>query len=543
MTPSSHAAPDARPLADALDTLEPRLVWRFFEGLTRVPRPSKHEEAIRRHAHDLARQQGWTSREDAAGNIVIEVPATAGYEQAPVVVLQGHLDMVAEKNRDVEHDFIRDSIRAVVTTEETAEAPTGLTIVRAQGTTLGADNGIGVALALAAASDPECVHGPLELLLTSDEEMGMTGANALQPDFIRGRLLINLDSEEDDAIYIGCAGGCDVTFRWALKCETIIESSAAKEVCRVTVGGLRGGHSGGDIHLNRANAIRLAARIVARAMDDGQNEAKASFPAGQPQTPMRLIHVEGGSKRNAIPREASIMISGPAGTEAALGLASDEVMREAKELHGEPAPEIETELVDFASITDAAALSIENTTQIIRTLSSIPTGVLTMVADIPGLVQTSNNLSTATTVTPTRDAEHSSAEVHRTITIGCLTRSSNWLDLISSVRMLVDLGRLGGADVTTGNAYPGWQPNVESALLARCRNRYAMLFNEEPKVLAIHAGLECGIIGRQVGGGIDMVSFGPNIKGAHSPDERVYVDSVKKSYRLLKTVLKDLATN
>jgi len=462
MSPSaepSTASPSATPLSDALDQLEPTLVWRFFHGLTRVPRPSKNEGQIQAHALDLAEKHGWMARKDEAGNIAIDVPATPGHENAPVVVLQGHLDMVAEKNRGVEHDFDRDPINAVVTTEDTKGGR--LHIVKAQGTTLGADNGIGVALALAAAADPDCVHGPLELLLTSDEEMGMTGANALEPDFIRGRQLINLDSEEDDALYIGCAGGCDVTFRWPRQCETIIESSDAKEVCRVVVSGLTGGHSGGDIHLNRANAIRLAARVVARAMDDGRDETKAPFPAAPPETSMRLISIEGGSKRNAIPREASIMISGPAGTEAALGLASEIIMKEAKELHGEPAPKIETELVDFASITDAAALSVDDTTEIIRTLSAIPTGVLSMVPEIPGLVQTSSNLSTARTITPEEDVEHSSANIHRTFEIGCLTRSSNWLDLMSAVRMLVDLGRLGGADVQTGNAYPGWEPKTE----------------------------------------------------------------------------------
>ncbi|MFW5653105.1 MAG: beta-Ala-His dipeptidase [Planctomycetota bacterium] len=535
-----------KPLEAALDDLKPAQVWRFFHGLTQVPRPSRHEEKIRRHVHEVAGQQGWTSREDDAGNIVIDVPATKGYEQVPVTIIQGHLDMVAEANRGTTHDFENDPIKAMLAPDPAHQGASSnnggpKAVVIADGTTLGADNGIGVAMGMAAAADPDCVHGPLELLLTSDEEMGMTGANALKPDFVRGRRLINLDSEEDDAIYIGCAGGCDVTLNWPFTGETIIESSDAKEICRVTVRGLRGGHSGGDIHLNHANAIRLIARLLGRVLDEGQDDINAQFSPDLPEMALRLITLEGGKQRNAIPREASAMVSGPAGTEAALGLAADAIIEEAKSLHGEPATEVDVELIEFASLTDAAALSIEDSTRIIRTLSAIPSGVLSLVPDIPGLVQTSNNLSTITTDTPDEDAEDSSANIHRSITVGCLTRSSNWSELKAAVRTLIELGRLGGAQVHTSNAYPGWPPNADSDLLERSRAQYEALFGEAPGVTAIHAGLECGIIGKRLGGEVDMVSFGPNIRGAHSPDERVYVDSVAKSYELLKAVLRDLA--
>ena len=278
-----------------VESLEPAEVWRFFAGISAVPRPSKHEEQIRAHVRKTAEELGFKFREDRVGNIAIEVPATPGHEKAPVTVLQGHVDMVCEKNAGTEHDFERDPIQLIID----KDPKTGEQIVRANGTTLGADNGIGLALGLAAATSPDVVHGPLEILCTVDEEMGMTGAGQLEPGFVRGTCLLNLDSEADDMLYIGCAGGGDVTLTWAFDTPAL---GGGGETCRVTVSGLRGGHSGGDIHENRGNAIKVLVRTLARA---GLKD-------------LRIVTIAGGSKRNALAREASVVLAGSKGTIEAL---------------------------------------------------------------------------------------------------------------------------------------------------------------------------------------------------------------------------------
>jgi len=490
----------------AIESLQPQSVWRFFAGMAAVPRPSKHEEKIRAHVRDTARELGFAFREDDTGNIVIEVPATPGHESAAITVLQGHLDMVGEKNAGVDHDFENDPIRMQLDTDR----ETGRQIVRAEGTTLGADNGVGVAMALAAATDPDVVHGPLEILCTSDEEMGMTGAKALQPDFIRGRRLINLDSEEDDAIYIGCAGGSDVTFIWHLDSQPV----TGAETCRVAVTGLRGGHSGGDIHLNRGNAIKTLIRtLVAAELDD-----------------LRLVTMQGGSKRNAIPREAHAVVAGPAGSRDAVRAAAMRMQETVGRACDEPDCSITVEPHD-APGTRAASPSA--TTQLLHGLAACPSGVIAVVPAIPGLVQTSNNMSIITTDT----ADDGSRLAVRA---DCLTRSSSPDDMDAAIVHLRALGSLAGAEVTVGNQYPGWQPNVDSPILAVIRRIYEKMFGEPGNVTAVHAGLECGIIGERVGE-IDMISIGPTILGAHSPDERVFTDSVDKSYRFLKAILAELA--
>ena len=272
--------------SSAVASLEPQAVWQYFSGIAAVPRASKHEERIREHVRRLAQERGFNVREDAAGNLLIEVPATPGHENAPITVLQGHLDMVCEKNAGTAHDFDRDPIRLILD----RDPATGEEIVRADGTTLGADNGIGVALALAAATSPDVVHGPLEILCTVDEEQGMTGAAALQPDFFRGKRLLNLDSDEDTVIYIGCAGGGDITLSWEFPTRPV---SGRLELARLTVSGLRGGHSGGDIHENRGNANKILVRTL---LDPDVKR-------------VQIASITGGSKRNAIPREANAVIA------------------------------------------------------------------------------------------------------------------------------------------------------------------------------------------------------------------------------------------
>ncbi|MCP4250279.1 MAG: aminoacyl-histidine dipeptidase [bacterium] len=491
-----------------IEQLEPAAVWRLFGGIAAVPRPSKREERIRAHVRRVAEDAGWAVREDAAGNLVIQVAASPGRENAPVIVLQGHLDMVCEKNSGTEHDFDNDPIRTIV--EQSGED--GDLLVRADGTTLGADNGMGVALALAAAGDPDIVHGPLEILCTIDEEAGMSGAKALEPDFFTGRCLLNLDSEEDDVLYIGCAGGCDVMLTWNLTTGPI---PTDVEVCRVTVAGLRGGHSGGDIHLNRANAIKLLAQTLTAGGVSG----------------LQLADCKGGSLRNAIPREAWAVVAGPAGTMQTLTQAAEAVQAEGHRNHGEPNCRVTVEKLSPASAP--AALSTTDTHALLTALAALPHGVLAVVPEIPGLVQTSNNVATLV-------IEAGPTGGGLRITVGCLPRSSSADQLHATTRQIRAAGQLAGAAVGTANEYPGWQPDVDSSVLATCRAVYQRLFKEAPNVTAIHAGLECGLIGERVPG-MDMVSFGPRIEGAHSPDERVYVASVQKSWKYLTAVLAELA--
>ncbi|HNO76445.1 MAG TPA: aminoacyl-histidine dipeptidase [Phycisphaerae bacterium] len=486
-----------------LTQLEPKSVWRFFAGLTGVPRPSKNEARIQKHVLDLAESFGFKSKRDASGNIVITVPATPGCESAPITVLQGHLDMVCEKNAGVEQDFDNDPIRTII-----AEDDEGLKIVRADGTTLGADNGIGVSLALAAATDPEVVHGPLELLFTSDEEEGMTGAKALAPDSFEGRRLINLDSEEDDALYIGCAGGRDTNLTWRFETSA---TPADAECLRVSVSGLRGGHSGGDIHEGRASANRLIVRTLLHAAD------------------VQVASINGGSKRNAIARESSAVVCGPAGTMKALEEAAKKVATESTAESFEK--NIRIEVTKVADGECGAVVSKDDTARLLAALMAVPHGVMGMHPKIPELVQSSNNISTIKSVVDGRAV---------TVDVGMLTRSSSDSRKEVALSQIVSVGKLSGAKVSHANDYPGWEPNPDSALLRTCSRIYTELFKEEPKVAAIHAGLECGIIGERVGK-MDTISFGPRIEGAHSPDEQVWIESVGKIWSYLKAVLAELS--
>jgi len=489
---------------DAVQSLEPKNVWHIFSEMSGVPRPSKQEQRICAHVKSVAEQHGLTVREDSAGNLVIQVPASPGCAGAPIVVLQSHLDMVCEKNGDVQHDFDNDPIRLLVDTDATNNEQ----IVRADGTTLGADNGIGVAMALAAATSPDAVHGPLELLCTTDEEAGMTGAKSLTPGSFHGRILLNLDSEEDDSIYIGCAGGCDSTLTWTPKAAG--SPASGSEWCQIRVTGLRGGHSGGDIHENRANAIRLLAAALRNA------------PAGT----LRLVRITGGSKRNAIPREAQVVVAGPAGTLDALKVGATRYQEEAATAHGEPNASIAVERIEADS--SAIALSSSETDQVLAALLDLPNGVLGMSEAVPGLVETSNNVSIV---------QSTQQDGRVGIELCTLSPSSSTARLRETLDRIAEVAGRCGAAVETGNDYPGWDPNPNSPVLALCRRVYQKEFGCEPKVAAIHAGLECGLIGDRVGG-MDMVSFGPTILGAHSPDERVFVASVQKSWRFLLSVLR-----
>ncbi len=481
-----------------ISQLEPTAVWKVFAGMSDVPRPSKNEEMIREHFHALAKEHSFSSRQDETGNIVIDVPASPGCENAPTIVLQGHLDMVAEQNEGTGHDFDKDPIKLQLVEKN------GERFVTADGTTLGADNGIGVSLSMAAAIDDSVKHGPLEILLTTDEEQGMTGADALKSDSFKGRILINLDSEEDDALYIGCAGGCDTTFNW----EYPVSEVADAECFQVKVKGLKGGHSGCDIHENRGNAIALAARVLRLASTD---------------CTLQVASIQGGSLRYAIPREATAVVTGSL---AALELAAVEVA------HNCLSESLENVDIIVEPISAAPCMSIENSNSVIDALVSIPSGVISMHPQISDLVQNSNNLSVL-------NCEQDGSLLK--LEAACLSRSATMACLEVDKAKLAAIGRASGAKTVHSGQYPGWEPKVESALLNNCKKIYSDVFGREPKIAAIHAGLECGIIGDRVGD-MDMISFGPNITGAHSPDEDCSVESVARIWKFLKAVLAELGS-
>ncbi|MHC5111029.1 MAG: beta-Ala-His dipeptidase [Planctomycetota bacterium] len=492
-------------MGNVIEGLEPAKVWQLFAGLATVPRPSKREERARDHVQKLAQDHGFATRLDAAGNLIVSVPATTGFENAPLTVIQGHLDMVCEKNSGTTHDFDNDPIELIL--DEDAE---GEQIVRANGTTLGADNGIGVVLGFAAAISDDVVHGPLELLMTLDEEAGMSGAKGLTPESINGRRLLNLDSEEDDAIYIGCAGGCDTNLQWSFDTVAPPPGSSCFDI---QVNGLRGGHSGCDIHEGRGSAIKLLARLLLESGAGGTC----------------LAMVDGGSMRNAIPREASATVFCSAEIGAALqgqaGIVQQQAIEESLE------PDACIKVTPRGDPVPDQCVSNDESAKVLRALAALPHGVLGMHPKVAGLVETSNNIATI---------KMESGGGHATVSVGTLSRSSSQSRLAETLRHIDSVGALSSATSEHGNDYPGWDPNPDSALLASCRRLYREMFGEDAQVMAIHAGLECGLIGERVGR-MDMVSFGPRIEGAHSPDERVYVASVAKTWNYLKAVLAELA--
>ncbi len=487
--------------------LEPRPVWKLFAEIAAIPRPSRQEDRIRAHLRTIFEKQRWPVREDAVGNMVATVPASPACENAPLTVLQAHVDMVCEKNASTKHDFQNDPIRLRLDREN------GEQIVRADGTTLGADNGIGVAAALAAALSPDVRHGPLEILLTIDEETGMTGAKSVTPDLFRGRRMLNLDGEEDTEIYIGCAGGADTTLTLSLPTEAI---HTDMEIVQFSVDGLRGGHSGADIHENRGNAIQLLARTLLRL---------------EPES--RLVSLSGGNLRNAIPREARAVLIGGAGLLAAaeqLAAAAQADLR--RELAGvDEGIRLTAEVATGGE--GQGAISGADTDRVLSMLVSLPHGVLGLHPRIPGLVETSNNVSS---VKAPAVAQGQFLKVE----VATLSRSSSAPRLHAVLSQIKGVGILSGATAASGNQYPGWEPNPDSPLLAACRRVYEQVCGKPPHVTAIHAGLECGIIGDRIGK-MDMVSFGPNIRGAHSPDERVYVASVQRFWKFLTALLAELS--
>ncbi len=477
--------------------LAPRPLWKHFDEILRIPRPSGQEEAARRYVLGLAERKGLAVRRDAYGNFVVAKPASPGREGAPAVVLQAHLDMVGEKNSDVQHDFTRDPIVPRRDGEW----------LMATGTTLGADNGIGAAAMLAVLEADDLVHGPIEFLFTVEEETGLIGAGELDGSIVHGRLLLNLDTEEEGEVTIGCAGAGNTTL-------TLPQESAAAPAGRtaleVAVTGLKGGHSGTEIHLPRGNAIKLLARAL-YAVDQG--------------TPLHVASWTGGGKHNAIAREAvAVVLVRP----EEVGAVRAALEKEGATIHtelqpGEPGFRLE---VRAAAVPDAAWTEAAGR-RAVALVHTLPHGVLTMSQDIAGLVETSTNLAAVS-------AQNGSLKI--------LLSSRSMVDsaLCATRQRIRATAGLVGATVEENKGYPGWKPDPQAALLATFRRLHHAITGTEPELRAVHAGLECGVIGEKCPG-MQMISFGPLIQGPHSPDERVHVESVGRFWKLLVALLEELA--
>lgn len=480
--------------AALLAPLQPGPVWSHFALLCDIPRVSKHEQALRERIVDWAKRRGLPAKTDAAGNLIIRKPATAGMEDRAGVVLQGHLDMVCQKNDGTEHDFFNDPIRT--------ELDSGWLVAR--NTTLGSDNGIGVALALAALEAEDIAHGPLEVLLTVDEEAGMGGAQGLEPGRLTGRLMINLDTEEWGQFYLGCAGGLDVDVEHHMRTGP---SGAEQTGFRLAVRGLQGGHSGIDIHRGRGHAIKLLVRLLRRLEAD---------------CGIRLAALEGGTARNALPREAhaEFAIATDAATTAESLVAEFHRIVGAELAGAGDAPVV---VLDRLPAAPARVLERDDQRRLLVALQAAPQGVRRMSTRIEGVVETSDNLG----VIRLRDGA-----CHAVFMVRSLIDSA----AAALADEIVDLFALIGADARKLGTYPGWQPDPESPLLALCQAVYAREFGTAAGVRVIHAGLECGIIGAKYPD-MDMISFGPDIRGAHAPGERVEIASVQRCWQLLCSIL------
>lgn len=478
-----------------LTSLKPELVWKHFEQICNYPRPSKKEQKVVQYVLNVIQQLGLEYEQDSFGNILVRKPATPGFENRKTVCLQGHLDMVCEKNSDVQHDFENDPIQPYIDGDW----------VKAKGTTLGADNGIGVAAALAVMEAKDIQHGPLEFLFTLDEETGLTGASNLKPGFVKADILLNLDSEEDGSFYIGCSGGKDTEGSFSYKKENVPQDTLGY---KIKVTGLKGGHSGLDIHLGRGNAIKILSRLLWNL---------------QNQFDIRLSRIEGGSKRNAIPREAfaEFVVEKSKADEIEGFVNYYNTVVKSENATVEPNLKVEFERTNLPEFV------IDKPTQInlLNALYALPHGVIKMSADLPDLVETSTNLATIT--------------FNDEIVVGTSQRSSVESEKEDVVVMNRCVFLLANAKVKHGDGYPGWKPDVNSEILKVMKNVYQNLYGKEPEVKAIHAGLECGII-KEKYPSMDMISFGPTIMGAHSPDEKVQISTVQKFYDLLLEVLKNI---
>ncbi len=480
-------------MTHTLSHLNPTAVWDCFYQLTQVPRPSKHEEKIQAFILEFGQSLGLETFRDEVGNIIIKKPAYKGYEDRKTVVLQSHVDMVPQANSDTPHDFVNDPIEAYIDGDW----------VTAKGTTLGADNGMGVAAMMAVLSDKHLEHGPLEALFTCEEEMGMVGAFGLKKDFLDGEILLNLDAEDEKELCVGCAGGIDGTFTLSIEREKAPDD---KHAYRLDIKGLKGGHSGIDIHLQRGNANKLLARFLMQLDVVGD---------------WQLHAFNGGNLRNAIPRESHAIFMLTEAQKQQLPQLIEQFQVIIKCEYGELEPNIEFTVSD-SDCNNVLTQTSQN--KLLQVINACPSGVHRMSIDMENLVETSNNLS----IVKTNDTI---AEV------ACLLRSSVDSARDDFAQQIVSLFQLAGASYKYTGVYPGWQPNPNSEILQIMKQTGKACFGEEPKICAMHAGLECGILG-----GVyphwDMISFGPTIKFPHSPDEKVKIDSVAVFYDWLLATLK-----
>jgi dipeptidase D len=469
-------------------------LWDIFAKICSIPHPSYHEEELAKHIVEWAQEKGIHAERDEVGNILLRKPATKGMENRKAVALQAHLDMVPQKNNDTVHDFTKDPIQPFIEDGW----------VKARGTTLGSDNGIGMASALAVLADDSVEHGPLEVLLTMTEETGMAGAFGLQPNWLQSEILINTDSETEGEIYMGCAGGIDFTATLPLSREAV---PAGFTTLKLTLKGLKGGHSGAEIHLGLGNASKLLARFLA---DNAETLG------------LRVLDFTGGTLRNAIPREAIVTLAVAADKADALKAAAQEFLATIQfELS---AVEKKIALVVEPAESAAKALAAESQGKFIALLNATPNGVIRMSDDVKGVVETSLNVGVVTM----KDDE---------VAINSLIRS-----LIDSgkeyvVSMLNSLSELTGAKSLAKGSYPGWKPEPSSPVMTLVRETYQTLFNKTPNIMVIHAGLECGLFKKPYPD-MDMVSIGPTITGPHSPDEQVEIESVELYWKLLTALLK-----
>jgi dipeptidase D len=484
-------------MAASITGLDPKLLWKHFAKILTIPHCSGNEKALGDYVLSVAASLGLPGKRDKVGNVLVSKPATAGREGAVGAILQGHLDMVCEKNSDKVHDFCKDPILAEIKGEW----------VYAQGTTLGADNGIGLASALAVMEDKTLVHGPLEFLFTVDEETGLTGANKIQKGFLNGKMLLNLDSEDEGTFTIGCAGGADSSLILPLARK----KTASKNIYKLHVHGFRGGHSGLDINQGRGNAIKLLARML------GQAQGAAKF---------EVVSVEGGSKHNAIPREAVALLACPPvqvrSMTVAFKKAFDNIKIEYKAVEPGAAYTLEAAAgKDFALTQDCQKTLID-------LLMALPHGVIAMHPEIAGLTETSTNLAIVKTG-------------KKGFEVLCSTRSSVASALEATRDVIKSVCAMAGARAELHDGYPGWQPDLGSDLLSKLKEIYHKTFGKEAEVVAVHAGLECGIIGEKFPG-MKMISFGPTMKNPHSPEEHVHIGSVEKFWTFLTTALDGLSS-
>jgi dipeptidase D len=483
-------------MSEEIKKLQPEKLWKNFYELTQIPRPSKKEEAVASFVKAFGKKLGLETKEDATGNIVIRKPATKGYEDRETAILQGHLDMVPQKNNDVDHDFEKDPINAYIDGEW----------VTAKGTTLGADNGMGVAAAMAVLEDNTLEHGPIEAFFTVDEETGMTGAFGLKEGLLKGDVLINMDSEDEGELYIGCAGGMDTIATFSYKEEP---APAGTRAYKINAKGLKGGHSGLDIHLGRGNAIKIINRLLWESARKHQLQV-ASFNSGD--------------VRNAIPREGEAIAVVPEANatdfENFVKEYNQTVRSELKSV--EPGLEVSTTVVD----NPAKIIDGETQNNLLSAVYGVPNGVMSMVADMPEVVETSTSMG----VIKTEDGK---------ITVVTLQRSSvdsRKIDLGNMIRAIFELA---GAETQHKGAYPGWNPDINSPVLETMKQVYDKEFGKVPAVKVIHAGLECGLI-KAVYPNLDAISFGPTIRYPHSPDEKVNIETVKKFWDFLIYTLKEM---